>query len=418
VRFAGSGYPSVLLAYAGGAAGRTAALQNFQRQLRRYVPERDGMFQSNTWGDRSADGRVSEVFILQEIAAGARLGVDVVQIDDGWQKGMTGNSAFGQGAWGKFYAADPDFWTPHPKRFPNGLQPLVTAAAARQMKLGLWFAPDSTDGNVHWERDADLVLGNFRKLGIEYVKVDAVQITSPAGEANLNKFYDKVLRETDGRVAFDVDATAGLRPSYFGTATAGPIYVENRYTDWQNYWPHLTLRNLWKLAHYVDPLRLRMEFLNNTRNTAKYGDDPLAPGRYPPDYLFASVMAANPLGFFEVSNLPEKYIESVSRLVAVWKRERSEWFSGNMIPIGTPPDGRSWTGFASVAADKRSGYVLVFRELNEQAEWTVTLPSFGKGVQRVTKLAGEGTAALTGGKLMVTIPESQRYLWLKVASAE
>lgn len=418
VRFAGSGYPSVLLAYTGGAAGRTMALQNFQRQLRRYVPERDGMFLSNTWGDRSADGRVSEAFLLQEIAAGARLGVDVVQIDDGWQKGMTGNSAFGKGAWGKFYAADPDFWTSHPTRFPNGLQPLVAAAASRQMKLGLWFAPDSQEGNAHWERDADLVLGKFRKLGIEYVKIDAVEIVSRSAEANLHKFYDKVLRETAGRVAFDADVTAGLRPGYFGLPTVGPVYVENRYTDWQNYWPHLTLRNLWKLAHYVDPLRLRMEFLNNTRNVAKYGNDPLAPGCYPPDYLFASVMAANPLGFFEVSHLPEDYVASVSKLVAVWKRERSEWFSGNLIPIGAPPDGRSWTGFASVAADKRSGYVLVFRELNDQPDWSVALPLFGKGPHRVTKLAGTGTAKLTGGRLAVTIPESQRYLWLKIASAE
>ncbi len=418
VRFAGSGYPSVLLAYAGGAAGRTMALQNFQRQLRRYVPERDGMFLSNTWGDRSADGRVSEAFLLQEIAAGARLGVDVVQIDDGWQKGMSGNSAFGKGAWGKFYAADPDFWTPHPTRFPNGLAPLVAAAKAQHMKLGLWFAPDSTDGNVHWERDADLLLGNFRKLGIEYVKIDAVEIASRSAEANLHKFYDKVLRETDGRVAFDADVTAGLRPGYFGLPTVGPVYVENRYTDWQNYWPHLTLRNLWKLAHYVDPLRLRMEFLNNTRNTAKYGDDPLAPGKYPPDYLFASVMAANPLGFFEVSNLPEDYIASVSKLVSVWKRERREWFSGNLIPIGSAPDGRSWTGFVSVSAAQSSGYALIFRELNEQAEWTVALPWLGKGAPRVTKLAGEGTAKFANGKLTVTIPKTQRYLWLKIASAE
>jgi len=30
----------------------------------------------------------------------------------------------------------------------------------------------------------------------------------------------------------------------------------------------------------VDPLRLRMEFLNNARNADLYGDDPLAPAHY------------------------------------------------------------------------------------------------------------------------------------------
>ena len=74
-----------------------------------------------------------------------------------------------------------------------------------------------------------------------------------------------MLRESKGKVVFDLDVTAEIRPGYFGVPDAGPIFVENRYTDFHRYWPHQTLRNLWKLAQYVDPLRLRMEFLNNTR---------------------------------------------------------------------------------------------------------------------------------------------------------
>lgn len=414
VCFAGQGYPFVLLTYSGGSAGRTAALHDFQRQLRIYQPERDGMFLSNTWGDRSADGRVSEEFLLKEIEAGARLGVDVVQIDDGWQKGMSGNSAFGKGAWGKFYEADPNFWSPHPTRFPNGLKPLIEAANAKHMKVGLWFAPDSEDGNAHWERDADLILENFRKHGVEYVKIDAVEISTRKAEANLQKFYDKVLHETGGRVTFDADATAGLRPTYFGSPTVGPIFVENRYTDWQSYWPHLTLRNLWKLSHYVDPLRLRMEFLNNTRKLDKYGDDPLAPAQYSPDALFATVMFSSPLGWFEVSNLPESYQKSVAELVTIWKRERTQLFSGNILPIGEAPDGNAWTGFSSVAQDGNSGYVLLFRELNQNAEWAMDLKMFSSSAKRITQLAGKGEATVSGNRLTVKIPETLQYLWVKL----
>ena len=414
VRFVGQGYPYVLLAYSGGRAGMTAALHGFQRQLRCYQPERDGMFLSNTWGDRSADGRVSEEFLLKEIEAGARLGVDVVQIDDGWQKGMSGNSVLGKGAWGKFYEADNNFWSPHPTRFPKGLKPLIEAAREKHMKFGLWFAPDSQDGNAHWERDADLVLENFRKHGVEYVKIDAVEIPTRKAEVNLQKFFDKVLRETDGRMTFDSDATAGLRPSYFGTPAVGPVFVENRYTDWQNYWPHLTLRNLWKLSQYVDPLRLRMEFLNNTRNLEKYGDDPLAPARYSPDALFATVMFSSPLGWFEASNLPEDYLKSVAELVTVWKRERTQLFSGNILPVGEAPDGIAWTGFASVAQDGNSGYVLLFRELNQNAVWSMDLKMFSGGVKSVSKLAGNGDATVLENRLTATIPEALQYLWLHV----
>ena len=416
--FAGHGYPSVVLAYSGGRAGRIAALQDYQRQLRTYEPQRDAMFLSNTWGDRSRDARINEKFLRQEIDAGAQLGVDVIQVDDGWQKGRSANSAAGKGAWGKFYAADPEFWSAHPERFPNGLKPLVEAARAKGMKFGLWFAPDSQDSMTNWDRDASRLIGLYRQDGIEYIKIDAVEMISQQAEINLKSFYTRVQRETDGRVVFDADATAGLRPTYFGTYNVGPIFLENRYTDFHNYWPHQTLRNLWQLAQYVDPLRLRMELLNNTRNLEKYAGDPLAPARYAPDTLFATVMFANPLGWFEISNLPEDYVQRVSKLVAIWKKERTAIFSGNIIPIGSAPDGMTWTGFASVNEDRKSARVLLFRERSGDSSWTTELPLLVPHGQKVTVLAGGGTAKLKDGCLTAKIPEQLGYLFLRVEPAD
>ena len=37
------------------------------------------------------------------------------------------------GVWSGFWDADPEFWTPDPVRFPNGLQPLLERASARGM---------------------------------------------------------------------------------------------------------------------------------------------------------------------------------------------------------------------------------------------------------------------------------------------
>jgi len=194
----------------------------------------------------------------------------------------------------------------------------------------------------------------------------------------------------------------------------GPIFVENRYTDWQNYWPHLTLRNLWKLSHYIDPVRLRMEFLNNTRNSRLYGGDPLAPARYAPDALFATVMFSSPLGWFEVSNLPVDYQKTVTQLVSVWKRERERIFAGHILPIGEVPDGQNWTGFASVSKDTKSGYVLIFREQNPSTEWWLDLKMVSGGGKHITKLAGEGEASVSGGRLHARISEKLQYLWLHV----
>ncbi|MFN6270645.1 MAG: alpha-galactosidase, partial [Akkermansiaceae bacterium] len=412
--FVGSGYPWTVVPYQEGRAGRIAAMQNFQRCLRQYQPQRDGMFLSNTWGDRNRDSRISEEFLLKEVEAGSRLGVDVVQVDDGWQKGKTGNSAFGKGAWGNFRSADPEFWKPHPERFPNGLKPLVDAAKQKGMKFGLWFGPDAENDMANWEKDADMLLSAFDKEGVEYVKIDAVEMTSPAAEVNLDKFYNKVLEKTQGRVVFDADATAGLRPGYFGSIHVGPIFLENRYTDWKRYWPHHTLRNLWTLGEYVDPVRLRMEFLNQTRHADKYKDDPLAPANYPPDTLFASVMFASPLGWFEVSNLPDEYFKSIPNLVSVWKKEREAIFSGSIIPIGQVPDGHAWTGFSSVSQDRKSARLVIFRELNQAETWSTEIPLLTAKDAKVTILGGKGSATYENGTLKATIPDILQYVFLKV----
>jgi len=44
---------------------------------------------SNTWGDCNSATRVCEEFIQKEIEAAAQVGLDIVQIDDGWQAGNT-----------------------------------------------------------------------------------------------------------------------------------------------------------------------------------------------------------------------------------------------------------------------------------------------------------------------------------------
>jgi len=414
VTFSGHGYSWTIIPYQDGRAGRVLTLQRYQRSLREYEPDRDGMLLSNTWGDRSRDARVNEDFLMKEIEAGARLGVDVVQVDDGWQKGQSGNTAFGGGAWEEFRSVDPDFWETHPERFPNGLKPLVDAAAAKGMKFGLWFGPSAEEDMKFWEADADLLINAYRKDGIRYVKVDALRTNSQLAEMNLDKMYQKVLEASGGAIVFDADATAGIRPTWFGSAQVGPVFVENRYTDWGNYWPHRTLRTLWSLAGYIDPVRLRMEFLNNTRNTDNYGDDPLAPARYAPDTLFATVMFSSPLAWFEVSSLPESYLEQAAPLIHTWKKEREAIFSGDIIPIGDKPDGRVWTGFTSVAKDRQSAFIIVFRELNHDHEWITQVPLFDAKEAAATILGGQGMAEYQAGKLRVCIHKKLRYLFLKV----
>lgn len=409
----GQGYAWSVIAWQGGTWERSAALHRLQERFRPYRPGRDGLLVSNTWGDRNRDSRINESFVLAEIAAGAALGVDVCQVDDGWQKGITANSAQASkgGVWNGFWAADPQFWTPRPQRFPNGLQATAAAAKSKGMGFGLWFAPDSSNDFANWEKDAAVLIDYYQRLGVRHVKVDGVKAHTKASEINLQKFFSRVRTETKGELSIDLDVTAEVRPGYFGALQVGPLFLENRYSDWHSWFPHATLRNLWQLAWYVPPQRLRIEFLNPQRNQAKYGDDPLAPMRYPADYPFATTLVANPLAWFEVSNLPLETAKPVAALAKIWHAHRDELHAGIVLPIGDCPSGAAWTGFCS--RGDAVAQVLVFRERTREAARALELP-LPAGDWKVARLAGNGEAVWRDGRLQVTIPEQLNFLWIRL----
>jgi len=168
-----------------------------------------------------------------------------------------------------------------------------------------------------------------------------------------------VLSETENQAVFNLDATAGRRGGYHLFTEYGNIFLENRYTDWQNYYPYWTLRNLWQLAKYVPPEKLQIEFLNKWRNADKYGDDPFAPSSYTFEYLFAITMAAQPLAWFEGTGLPKEALE-LKTLINKYKKVQHDFHQGTILPIGEEPSGKSWTGFQSI--HKNRGYFIVFRE--------------------------------------------------------
>ena len=136
-----------------------------------------------------------------------------------------------------------------------------------------------------------------------------------------------LLDGSQGRITVDLDVTAQVRPGYYGFPEVGPVFVENRYIrlrDGRLWYPHQTLRAFWSLAHVVDPARLRMEVLNPDRLPEAYpADDPLAPSRWPKDALFATVMFASPLGWFEIQNLAPATAAAWKPLVATWKKSES-----------------------------------------------------------------------------------------------
>ena len=205
---------------------------------------------------------------------------------------------------------------------------------------------------------------------IRMFKIDGLTIGSKRAEENLRKFFDRVLADTGNAVMFNLDATASRRGGYHMFNEYGNIFLENRYTDWGNYYPYWTLRNLWQLSKYVPAERLQVEFLNKWRNADKYdAADPFAPARYSFDYLFVITLAAQPLAWMEASNLPEEAYATAS-LLKKYQPLQLRFHQGVILPVGEEPSGRSWTGFQSIVSGTQ-GYLVVYREDNEQARGTI-----------------------------------------------
>lgn len=404
-------YGCVTGVYGPGEYQALAALRSYQKNLRRQLPGRDEMVMMNTWGDRSQDAKVNEAFCLHELERAARLGITCFQIDDGWQTGKSPNSAVAKGSFRNIWE-NGSYWKPDPNKYPRGLAPVVAKGKELGVEIGLWFNPSVQDDFADWEKDAETLIGLYRTYGIRVFKIDGLAIPTKRAETRLRRLFDKVLAETGNRVVFNLDATAGRRGGYHLFNEYGNIFLENRYTDWQNYYPYQTLRNLWMLSRYVPAERLQIEFLNKWRNADTYGDDPFAPGRYPFGYLFATTLAGQPLAWLEASNLPGEAF-GISSLVEAYKQVQADFHRGMIFPVGEEPSGRSWTGFQSVGPDGR-GYLLLYREDNERESARIHTWLPEGATVKCTPVLGNGrpvtVTAERNGAIPVSLPRKNGFV--------
>ena len=338
-------------------------------------------------GGRNRDGRVCEEFYKKELAKNKELGIDHLYFIDGWQKGASSNSVKVGGVWENQWARE-DYWDCNKERFPNGLGGLVKEAKEAGFKVGMWYNPDKTGDYGNWRKDVDLVIARAKELGITNVKFDGVVFSTKEGEANLLRIMREVVERTNGDVSIEIDISAGIRTGYYSAMSYGFLFLENRYTDWLRYYPYTTLRNLWQLSKYVDPRRLRIEFLNGERNAHLYPDDPLAPAHYKADYLFATAMFANPMAWFESTGLSDEFAGSLRGIIGVYKRHRAAIHSCVIYPIGEEPDGFSWSGFQAHNKVDSSGFIVVFRDNSPVAKSSFKL-NMPVGDYRFEVLAGE-----------------------------
>lgn len=376
---------------------------------------------SNTWGDRNQDKAVCEAFMLAEIKLAAELGIDVVQIDDGWQTGRTANSALVQtDLWsGGYYDTDPDFWVPDKNKFPGGLERIAAEIKANHLQLGLWFSPDLARDYALWQRDADTLVSLHRLYNVLFFKLDGLKITDKQIEINLLKMMRQVTKQTDGKVWFNMDITAQVRLGHLYQPEYGSLFIENRYTDSANYYPHYTLKNLWELSKYIPVAKCQFELLNHHRNDSLYNarfgeEDPLRPSLWPMDTLFACTMLSCPLFWMELSHLPEADVKLLAGIIAVFKQHREQLANGRVKPLGALPDGVSHTGF-EIACDEKSGYLLFFREFSPDASFEYPMAFRGRKID-ILYTNGDGELTPTDKGLKVTLHKTASFVFARYSA--
>ncbi len=390
-------YSAVTGVFGPGEYEKLAALRSYQEKIRRRLPARDDMILMNTWGDRSKGSKLSEKFAIAELEAGKKLGISHFQLDAGWYQTTQPGAE--------------DFWKPHKEKFPNGLTPVVAKAKSLGIEVGLWFTPHKAGEYQGWQKDAEALYHLYQTYGIKTFKVDLVDIKTKLAEENLRKMMDTLQQLSQGEIVLNLDITAGKRYSYHYFNHYGNFFLENRYTDWFNYYPHWTLRNLWMLSKYVPPQILQAEFLNKWRNPNQYDKaDKLAPKNIPFDYIFALTMMAQPLAWFEASQLPAEAF-AIAPLVKAYRERQADLHAGFIFPVGEEPSGRSWTGFQSIRG--KEGYLLVFRENNDQTQTYLRTWLPPRQAVKLTALQGHGKSfkAKTDseGRLAVRLPSSNSF---------
>ena len=387
-------------------------IRKWYRRVYKGDPGGKAYIMSNTWGDRSCDTALCHDFIMRELDMAKKLGVDIMQLDDGWQRGITSNSKLGPGVLEGFYDADEHFWEVHEKKFPESLYPIAKKAAENDVTLGLWFAPDSSDSFSNIDRDIETLSRLHREFGAVYFKLDSVKLHDRIGEKRYLTFFDALSQADGGSLTFNLDITADHRLGHWFHREYGTLFVENRYTDWGCYFPYRTLRNLWMLSRYIPSVKMQFEVLNPRRNPDEYGDDPVAPINYDMDYLFAIVMTANPLIWMEMQHLAPADQDALADIISVYRSYVREMYPCDCEPIGDEPDGHNFSGFH--LRGNGYGHLILFRDVSDCDSHTFDIPGLPVNAEFTSLHSNaEYTFAHTENSVTVSFSKERAYLWLR-----
>jgi len=396
-----------IVLYKGDEDNMQLALKKFDRIRYPIDNDRDIYIMANTWGsgDTGANSKYAsrEENILKEIDVAEEIGVEVVQIDDGWQ-------GSGYKDWRPVKNAIYKNDVPGTKQllpngtqyevFPEGWENVRREAVKSNIKLGLW--------NVSWIPFDDLAY-NYLNGDFRYYKLDFANLESYGSYQELISRVRRFTLFSGSKIRINWDVTENMpRMGYYFGREYGNIYLENRKpVQPENvvYRPWLVLRDAWHVAKYANLNKFQITYQNIDMVNKQVSDAYLYEHRY---CLAATLMGA-PLFFQELHLLSKEAKTEIKSLIKVYKQNRAELFNGYVFAIGDEPTNSSWSGFQNVGPDKDGGYLTIFRELNNNEDIkiielkflknkTIQLLNLENGFMQMKPVDKEGRVEFTGIK--------------------
>lgn len=361
------------MAWKGNDDDKQLAIKMFDRKRYPIDSKYDIFLMTNVWGGGGHVASATEENILKEIRSCADLGIDVCQIDAGW--GPEPGSI-------KTYE-------PSPKVYPQGWTNIMNEANEKGVTMGVWNR--ALELIKYPDRLRGLYDAGFRYYKIDIAGWDTYNIMDSL--TFLARDLVKYSNQT-ARVNWDITHKS-IRVGYLYGREYGNLFLQNRRLRMERdktftshiYIPRRILKDQWMASQYLN----LNEILVNVQNTDLVLKDYSNAHLYGNLYSFAIAMMSSPLFFQETWKYNPEVREPLRNLISIYKKHRVKMYNGYVFPIGDLPNDASWTGFQNHNPETSTGYLTIFREINNaQSEKSIKLKFLsGKSIDLENLLTGE-----------------------------
>ncbi len=383
----------------GSEVDRQLTFKQFDRVRYPIDPKRDIYLMANTWGSTISrhDGQhaARQENILVEIKSQADLGIDIQQIDDGWQG--TGYSSWRPVPQNTYFGDTAMETKETYPVYPEGWKHVKQAAKDAGIRLGLWAAWTISAEDLIWNYDN----GGFLSYKLDFAHLDTMdQFETLMGKAR------RLISHSGHRVRINWDVTERpARLGYFSGREYGNIYLANRKPSQPAgvvYKPYLVLRDAWHLAKHLNLNKFQITVQNVDRINRDVSDA----WKHRHDYALAQTLMGCPIFFQETHYYDEAARKQLRPLIATYKKVRDEMYQGYVFPIGNEPDNRSWSGFQNHNPETGKGFVTILRQIeNGESQKSInlhflagkqiTLTDLVTGAKRELQVAEDGAISFS-----------------------